>query len=214
MPVRRKLAVAARCSVARKRGFIELGKKPLKQERKEGRKEEGSKTGKGRHRGRGAGSGLAGTRTQEGGRGRGSRRWEVLFWEEAVAAATAAALSFCPRRSACLSLPTFPSHKNRARGQNRAELERRGEERREGRGREREGAKTRSVPRPSRRRPFVRRPLVPSLSLSLAHRSLSSAFHAAQLVRSCRRRRRQRLTGHGPKDVSYSRKVLTNPNAR
>ena len=93
---------SGRCSVARERGFIELGKKPLNQEGN-GRKE-GSKAGKGRHRRRGAG-GLAGTRStqEEGRKEEGSRRWEVLFWEEAVALSPSLPLSstsVCPGGSA------------------------------------------------------------------------------------------------------------------
>ena len=99
---------SGRCSVARERGFIELGKKPLNQEGK-GRKE-GSEAGKGRHR-RGGAGGLAGTRTQEEGRKEeGSRRWEVLFWEEAVALSLPPSLLLYRRE--CLPttyLPTFPS---------------------------------------------------------------------------------------------------------
>ena len=120
---------SGRCSVARERGFIELGKKPLNQEGN-GRKE-GSKAGKGRHRRRGAG-GLAGTRTQEEGRKEegaadgkccfGKKRWLSPFRLPSVHVRPSVHAGV-----PTYYLPTFPSHKSSARGQNRAEWEREGE---------------------------------------------------------------------------------------
>ena len=114
---------SGRCSVARERGFIELGKKPLNQEGN-GRKE-GSKAGKGRHRRRGAG-GLAGTRStqEEGRKEKGAADGKCCFGKKRWLSPPPSL--FRPRPSVQAGVPTtyvptFPSHKSSARGQNRAE---------------------------------------------------------------------------------------------